>query len=147
MISTVVGIAVVVLLSFSVLMGGGATLFMYLRRQIVSERGPQSTVQDRLSAIEGAYAALELQVRGLPSLWEDERKRAKRSHDAANTARRSAEEKLEEIEELIESANGILPTDGEGIPDQGVLPLRSNMGVPATPGLKERAAAVEHLLR
>jgi len=65
---------------------------------------------------------------------------------AAETARRSTEEKLEEIQDLI-SENGDVPgVDADGSEPPRVLPMRTNMGVPITPGIEDRVAAVAHLL-
>lgn len=140
MISTVVGVAVVVVLGVSLLSAGAATLFLYLRKTIIAESTPRGALEDRVTT-------LELQVAGLPSLWEDERKRAKRYNDAAKQARKAADEKLEEIEEIVAS-NGELP--GEHAPAGAQLemqPVRTNMGVAPASDLAERAAAVEWLVR
>jgi len=139
MISTIVVSAIAAVLSIGLLMGGAAVAFTYIRNNMPVQTGPPEALQLRV-------AELELKIEGMPSLWEEERKRAKRAHQAAESARRSAEEKLGEVEELIAEHGGVPDEHEVGGEDQRLLPLRTNMGTPATPGIEDRVAAVAHLL-
>jgi len=112
---------------------------VYMRRIIGAESSPQGALEVRVSE-------LEVKIQSLPSLWEEERKRAKRSQQAAETARRSADEKLEEVQELIEEHGDLPAVNENGSDGQRVQPLRTNMGISPTPGIEERVAAVAHLL-
>lgn len=140
MIGTVVGIAVVAVLSIALLVGGAAALYVYIRRNLAVERNPREALELRV-------AELELQIKALPSLWEEERKRAKRAQGAANAARRDVEEKLEQIEAFNAETGDLRPPDEAGFPEDGVLPVRTNMGTAPVEGLQDRAAAVAHLMR
>ena len=139
MINTVIGITLIIVMGLTALVAGAAGTFLYVYRKISSESRPRAGYEERL-------VALELQVQGLPSLWEEERKRAKRLKDAAEAARRSADKKLEEIEEHEQTELGIPAVNGPGIEAPEMFPVRTNMGVPDSPGIGERAAAVAHLL-
>ena len=116
-----------------------AGLVVYIRRQFPSDGATQVRVEERLTA-------LELQVKGLPSLWEDERKRAKRAQDAANAARKSAADKLEQIEELIESGEDFRGVNGDSGEDFRMQPVQRHMEVSPPTNLQDRLAAVAHLL-
>jgi len=140
MTSTVLVSIGAVTLALLILGAGAAALFVYLRREFkpaVADQGP----------LELRVAQLELQVRELPSIWEDERKRAKRSADAARAARKSAEEKLEEVAELIE-ANEQIPIEyGEGSEAPGMLDMPGGLAPAHESGVQERVANVAHLMR
>lgn len=141
MISTVVGIAVVVVLSLATLAGGAATLFVYLRRIIIESTTPKAGYEERL-------ATLEMQIKEFPSLWEGERKRAKRLNDSAKAARKSAENKLEQVEEILEASSGLRGVDASAEQEPEMQPMLPGVGLPLAPN--QRAAAVDriaHLLR
>jgi len=140
MIGTIVVGAIAAVVSIGLLMGGAAVAFTYIRNSAPVQSGPPEALQLRV-------AELELKIEGMPSLWEEERKRAKRAHQAAESARRLADEKLEEIEEII-AENGSVPVEHEERgEEQRVLPLRKNMGVAPQEGIEERFHAIEHLLK
>jgi len=140
MISTVVVSVGAVVLGLALLGAGTAALFVYVRREIMKDKRDEAPMELRL-------AALELTVQGLPSIWEDERARTQRAADAARAARKSAEDKLEEVQELIESQEELPLLDEGGIEERGVPPMRARLGDPPAPNRRERAAAVAHLLR
>jgi len=139
MIWTIVVSAVAVIVTVGVLMGGATVAFTYIRSNAPVSESPQDALQLRV-------AELEVKVQALPSLWEEERKRAKRAQGAAESARRSAEEKLEEVEEIIAEHGHVPAGDGDGSEQRELLPLRRNMGVSAQAGIEDRVAAVAHLL-
>lgn len=143
MTSTVVVSIGAVTLALLVLGAGAAALFTYLRREFKSERASQVDHKHYESRI----VALELQVQGLPSLWEDERRRAKQNNDSAKAARRAAEAKLDEVEDLLESREQLSFVDAEGGGAGEVQHVPSGLAPPADPSLAEKVAAVAHLMR
>jgi len=147
MISTIVVSAIAVVVSLGLLGGGAAALFVYLKRNL-SDGKPAGQAPEAVMAGYGMrLAELEITVKGLPSLWEEERKRADRAADSARKARASAEEKLAEVEEIIEANEGVPGLDEPAELELQLQPMRANMGVPAEAGLQERVAAVAHLMR
>jgi len=143
MIWNIIAASGAVVLSLLILGSAATALFVYLRRVLAVEK-PHGNDLESLSA---RVADIEIQVKGLPSLWEDERKRAKRDADAARKARSVAEEKLAEVEELLET-HGEIPGGHEEVLDrQGVLPLSARLGDPPASDKQERIAAIAHLLR
>ena len=140
MIPTALAIALIILVSISLLAVGAVGLFLYLRKTIGGQTPPEV-------AYEGRLTRLELKVAGLPSLWEDERARSKRNNDAAKAARKVADEKLQQIEELIEEAGSVPQFDENGSDQIEMQPMRSNMGVTPTSGIENRVAEIAHLLR
>ena len=140
MILTIVAVALAVVFVLGVL-GLGATALLQVIRRTERELGaPNEEVEVRL-------ASLEVTVAGLPSLWEEERKRAKRAQDSARKDREHAEAIREQVSEAIEGSEELRDDDVQGEPELGVHDMRANMGVPAATGLADRAAAVAHLLR
>jgi len=147
MISTILVIGGVAVVSASLLGGGAAALYVYIRKNL-APRSTEGRAPEPLLVEHGMrISELEITVKGLPSLWEEERKRAKRAADAARKARESADQKLDEIEALIEESADIPGINAAGGPEPEMQRVRPNMGVPADPGLQDRAAAVAHLLR
>jgi len=143
MTSTVVVSVAVITLALLVLGAGVVAAFAYLRSQM-PEKNVDGTVAEGFGA---RLAAVEIQVQGLPSLWEDERNRAKRDADSARKARKVAEDKLEEVEELIEAG---LEPGGENATrsDQVEMqPMSTRLGDPPASDRRERVEAVAHLLR
>jgi len=140
MISTVVGVTSIVVLGIAMLSAGAAMLFLYMRRTILRETSPRLDLEVRMTT-------LELQVAGLPSLWEAEKKTAKRASDSGKKARKDAQRKLEEVEELIESGADLREDNGERGEQPSLFPVRRNMGVAPQEGIEDRFAAIEHLLR
>jgi len=139
MISTVVGVSVVVVLAVALLTAGAAATFLYIHRTIAAEREPRAGHEERL-------VSLELKMEGLPSLWEDERKRARRFKDAGEAARKSAEKKLAQVEEIIEAAEDLPDVNGDGSSQLEMQPMRQNMGTPDSPDQHNRVAAIAHLI-
>jgi len=140
MVWTIVAGVGAVILVLATSLAGVAALFTYLQRI----KPPASAAG---SALEARLAAVELTVMGLPSLWEDERRRSERARDASRKARDSADEKLEEVAELIESGADLRSVDGEGSEQTQLQLMRGNLGPAPDASLHERAAALEHLLR
>jgi len=140
MTSTVVVSVAAIVVALLLLGAAAVAAFVYLRREFtpaVADQGP----------LELRVMQLELAVRELPSIWEDERKRAKRSADAARAARKSAEEKLEEVEELIEANEQLPLLDGTGSQADGVYDVPGGLAPAPDPGVAERVANVAHLMR
>jgi len=140
MTSTVVLSVASITLALLVLGAGVVGAFSFLRREALPPSAHQEGLGERV-------AELEVVVRGLPSLWEEERQRAKKQADSAKTANRDAARKLEEVEELIE-ANLALPGVDEAGGDQLELrPMSTRLGDPPTSDRRQRVEAVAHLLR
>jgi len=112
--------------------GVAASIFWLLRRRLPAPE--RVTIGDRPSFLDelGArLATLETTVKGLPSLWEEERERARKHADRAAAAYRSASDILAELEgsdDGAEAAPGVLPIDGTAGETGGVSPLRLGMG-------------------
>lgn len=140
MISTVIAGSIAAVFALGVLGLGAAALFWGIRHTMAVQNAPAASLEGRL-------AAVELKVDGLPSLWEEERKRAKRSQDSARKAREDADSKLAAIAEYEQSAGDVRGGDeggGEEVEMHHVLP---RLGPPTEPGVDERVAAIAHLLR
>lgn len=140
MTSTVVVSVASITFALLLLGAGVVGAFVFLRR----EAQPPSSHQEGLGV---RVAELEVIVRGLPSLWEEERARAKKQADAAKSANREAARKLEEVEELISSGAEISGGDAEGGPQLEMHPLSTRLGDPPAPDREQRVEAVAHLLR
>ncbi len=140
MTSTVVGSVAAITVALLVLGAAVVAVFVYLRRELHVETDPKEALELRV-------ATLELQIQEFPSLWEEERKRAKRSQQAANAARKDAEEKLEEVAELLEAGEQLPIEYGEGVEEAGVQPMRTRLGDPPAADRVERVAAIAHLMR
>jgi len=143
MTSTVLVSVAAITLALALLGAGMVVAFVYLRREFAVEK-PHGSQLESLSA---RVAEIELQVKGLPSLWEDERKRAKRDADAARKARGVAEEKLAEVEALIEAGQELPLLNGEGGEAPGMQQVRVRLGDAPAPDKEARLQAVAHLLR
>jgi len=137
--TVVVSIGAIVLLL--ALFGGSAVaLFAYLPKVL----SPRNDVSE---SVEVRIAELELKIAALPSIWEDERLRAKRSADSARKARKDAEDKLDQVQELIE-ANVAIPGVDETLGGEEQLRfMYPRLGDPPAADRRERVAAVAHLLR
>ena len=109
-----------VLATLSACFGIAGGVALYLARKTPK----QEAVQDPTSGPDVAYleviaarvAELEVIVRGLPSLWEEERERAKKHADRAAQAYRSAEQVLTAItggDEDEEEGEGVREEHGE----------------------------------
>jgi len=117
MVATVVG---TVLATLAVVLTGSAGVALFIRYyptpKVAIEQpvnGPQSSYLEEIVA---RLADLEVQMKGLPSLWEEERDRAKKHADRAAAAYRSAEEVLSAItggDEDEEEGEGLREDDGE----------------------------------
>ena len=140
MTSTVVVSVASITLALLLLGAGVVGAFVFLRR----EAQPPSSHQEGLGV---RVAELEVVVRGLPSLWEEERQRAKKQSDSAKSANREAARKLEEVEELIEAGLGIPGGDAAGGDQLEMQPVHTRLGDPTAPDRRQRVEAVAHLLR
>ncbi len=140
MISTVVvsGVAVAILLAL--MLGGAAALFTYISRTNALTNAPGKAMESRL-------ASLEITVKGLPSLWEEERKRADRAADSARKARTAAEKILAEVGEVEDPGQGVPEFDGAGGEQLEMSYVRPGLASPIDPDFQNRVASVAHLLR
>jgi len=95
-----------------------------------SKRGSKKAPTPYLEELAGRIASIEVAVAGLPSLWQEERERAKKFNDRALEAERrtaallegdrdelDAEEQVEFLQELDEHRS----------PEGGVLPMHAGM--------------------
>jgi len=140
MTSTVVVSVASITFALLLLLAGVVGAFVYLRSQARPPSGRQEDLGVRV-------AELEVIVRGLPSLWEEERQRAKKQADSAKSANREAARKLEEVEELIEAGLEV-PSGNAPRGDQlEMQPMPTRLGDPTAPDRRERVDAVAHLLR
>lgn len=106
--------------------GAGAVLVVVLRGSPARNRGKGRTAETPQRPAESPFlvelaakvAALEVQVSGLPSLWESERKRAESEHAKARAARSYAEKLRAEVD-----GEGEDDDDDDGWEDDDVLPI------------------------
>lgn len=126
---------------------GAAGLTVYLRRSQAATVAPGLVSESRLAVLEGKLAAVEVTVKGLPSLWEEERRRAKHSQDAARKDRASAEALREQVEEVLEAVDDVPDEHAAGGGGAGLQPMQPGVGDAAQSSLHERAASIAHLMR
>jgi hypothetical protein len=90
---------------------------------------PDLAPTPQLVELMGKVAALEVTVAGLPSLWEEERKRAKRSYAAARAAESKLARQREEDEEDDDDEEGddVLALHARGGGAGGLYPLSDGM--------------------
>ena len=127
---------------------GAAGLLVYLRRSLPAPTSPG----DHLETLYARLASIEVKVEGLPSLWKEERERSKRAQETARKYRSDAEDRLEEVQDLIaehgaESGERLRDPDATGGEEGGVYPVRPSLGDPPASDLDARVEAVAHLLR
>jgi len=137
--------------TFLVLSTAGFVAFIvYTRTQPRIEAAKQDANTSQtpyLSELASKLAALEVKVEGLPSLWEEERDRAKKHADRAQAAYRGAESILAAVDggEDDEGEDHPLYEDDEaGGRDQQMLALHPRMGLPPSDDeteLRNRAKA------
>jgi len=113
--------------------------------RVIASTNRESTAPTE--AVEVRLAALEVTVQGLPSLWEEERKRAKRAQDSARKDREHSEQIRAELAEEVERVDEFSVPDGEGIEPERVQPMLRRLGGAPSEGLHERAQSVAHLMR
>jgi len=154
MIATV---AVSVLVAFLVLLGAGGVTFVVFRElkrgQEPREELPKSQKDEYLSLLAARVGEVEVICKGLPSLWAEERERAKQHADRAQTAYRGAEKILDSIAEA-EASEGededVYQLDEEGGDPEELRLMPQGVG-PSAPGddqnLKQRAAAALEYIR
>jgi len=130
-----------------ILAAAAGALFVYIRREIGSGKTAGSPMEEVVNGHGMRIAQLEVTVKGLPSLWDEEVKRAKRSMDSARKARDSAEEKLDAVEELIAENMDVRENDGGGGREPSMQPVPSGLAPSHEADLEGRVAAVAHLLR
>lgn len=140
MTSTVIAGSIAAVVALGFLMVAAAALFWAIRQTLAVENAP-------VVAVEGRLAALEVLVAGLPSLWEEERRRAKKAQDSARKSHEAANAKLQTILELEESGGELREVDEDGSGGLEMQPVLPRLGSPPDPGLHERAQAVAHLMR
>ncbi len=130
MVATVVG-TVLVTLAACVIAAG--VVFVYPWRQPtpepVIERPTNDPESGYLEVLGTRLAELEVQMKGLPSLWEEERERARKHADRAAAAYRGAEEVLTAIQggdDVEEEDADLLADDGDA---GGIMsPLFADVG-------------------
>lgn len=119
--------------------------FVVATRDAATETEPERPANDAREALLEVFGArladVETQVKGLPSLWEDERERARKHADRAAAAYRGAEEILDSLTDGGEEdeEDGDLP----GFDGEGVGLMRPVLGHVA--GAEERALAQSDL--
>ncbi len=91
-----------------------------------------------LEVISAKLAALEVTVRGLPSLWEEERERVVKQANRAEQAVRDHEARVARSAEESDADPGIQPDDADGGQLEFVRPLSDGLDEPAD-DLKTRA--------
>jgi len=98
MIATVVG-SVLATLSACFGIAGGVALYVLRKPKpiIEAEEPAKSQVTAYMEVLASRVAELEVKMVGMPSLWEEERDRAKKHADRAAAAYRSAEQVLDII--------------------------------------------------
>jgi len=148
MSATVVGTMIATFLVMST--AGAVAIFVYIRTQpriVEPKKAPSGPESPYLQEQAAKVAALETVVKGLPSLWEEERERARQHADRAATAYRSAEKLLAAVDDADEGedeGHPLYDDDEEAGPSEGVLPLQPGLGLSASgdeQDLRERAAA------
>jgi len=140
MVTTILVSIGAVTFSLLVLGGGAAALFTYLRQNIPEKATGFEHAEARI-------AALEVKIEGFPSLWEEERKRAKRSQDSARKSHEAAASKLEEVQELIDENANVPTLDGVRGEEGEVHYMPPRLGDAPAPDVADRVAAIAHLLR
>ena len=137
--SLVIGLSSVILV-IAVSCSGVAGLSLYLYGIFAEKNAPGEAMEVRV-------AQLEMRVEGLPSLWEEERKRAERSADSARKARASAQAKLDEVEEIIEGATDedVSFNDVRGSEEGPMQPVLPGLGGSTTEDINAKAEALKHL--
>jgi len=140
-----------VLATFSACFGiAGGVAFLFARSSR-TQTAPTEPVSDPRTALLEAFGvrlgALESVVKGLPSLWEEERDRAKKHADRASAAYRGAEQILAGIENPEDDEGedpGLFDDDEEGGGVRRLHELQERMGLPPTDDeaeLRNRAQA------
>lgn len=135
MATTIALVSGAVILTFAMFLVGVAALFTYLR-------GQQEPRNGNGVALETRVASLEVKIEGLPSLWEEERRRVERSADAARKARDAADRKLAAIAES-EEEGGVVPAgDENGSEPSGLRDVQPGLGGATSSDLMDRARAI-----
>jgi len=121
--------------------GMGAAIF-WLRKDHgqPSKKGAKGPQEAYLEVLSGRVASLEVGVAALPSLWEEERERAKKHADRAMQAERDLEKRIERIAEQLDEGEDVLGADVEGGEGSGVLPLLAPVGEHTDDDFETRAA-------
>jgi len=117
MIATAIG-SVLATLSVCFGIAGGVAFFVLHKKP--AEEAPKEPIEEEARSLQMGYleviasrvAELEVIVRGLPSLWEEERERSKKHADRAAQAYRSAEQVLDTI-----TGGDAAEDESDGIPE------------------------------
>jgi len=100
-----------------------------------SKKPPKTPKESYLEVLAARISSVEVAVESLPSLWKEERERAKKQADRSEQAVRDLERKLG-----VESEDGEDPEDIDW-PSEGVLPI--NAGPGEGEGVPEMSGRVE----
>ena len=142
MLSTVL-VAIAAVVGVLVLIGGGAAAAAMLvdtRRTIRAPKKVPSTDQEPyLQTLAAKVAALEIKMEGLPSLWEEERERAKKHGDRAQQAVRDLEARLGEGAEESDASEDLSADDAARSALGLVPPVPEAVGDDPLAAVKERA--------
>lgn len=137
-------VLVSVALTFCLLTGAGGAWAL-----IVSARSPRKQTTEvqptgYLQELAARITAVELMVKGLPSLWEEERERTLKFANRAYASEKRTRELLagdEDFEGDEDEDQRVLELNAIRSEEAGVHPLRSDLDGPLDAGLMERAAA------
>ena len=117
MLSTVL-VSIAAVVGACVLIGVGAAAAALYRgdsRNIrPPKKAPSSDQEPYLQTLAAKVAALEIKLEGLPSLWEEERERAKKHGDRAQQAVRDLEARLTEGDEESDADEDLSADDAPG---------------------------------
>lgn len=116
----------------------------FTRTKPKGRKAPQQGPTSYLEEVAARVAALEVIVQGLPSLWEEERERARKHSERAQAAERAASRLREDSEPSADAFDGgpeLYQTDAFGSGAEGLHPLPEDMGLSVNQSLQARAAA------
>lgn len=111
-----------------VLVGQGVVVWGLSARRSPPGGAPDTPWLDELVQLRARVAELEIQVAGLPSLWEDERRRVELHADRARKAEARARALREESDEDEDAAEDVLQLDALGGDEGGLPPVRAGLG-------------------
>ena len=124
--------------------GAGTYFYRSSPESKPSKKRAKSHQEDYLAVLAAKVAALEASVEALPSLWKEERERAKKQADRSDQAVRDLEKRLnpepdpehEDAGEYPDEGQGVLPFHAGAGGDEGVQAVQNGMGRPvATPSM------------
>lgn len=141
MTETVVAIAAVLAL-LALGAGSSAVTLTYLGRKPRKRKAAEEVPSGYLEGLYGRVAALEVKVDGLPSLWEEERERARKHSERAQAAERSARKLREESDEDEDpefDLDDVREFHANGGGESRMHAVSEGLGIRVDPDLKARA--------